>query len=170
MRSRYKKLTVDGRTVLEHRHVMELAIGRPLSRAEVVHHKSEDRYDNRLENLQVMSHQEHAAHHNQKHPLAKTCPVCGSSFVPAPTKRQRKVTCSRTCFRAWAQTHTGGVKLTREAAEEIRARYLAGETNKTRLAEAYGVSRSTISLIVRGRVWSAQAQTPLGATASDVVP
>ena len=38
---------------LEHRMVMEQMIGRPLLPAEVVHHRNEQRADNRPENLQL---------------------------------------------------------------------------------------------------------------------
>ena len=39
--------------MLEHRYVMQEAIGRPLLKHETIHHKNGDRADNRLENLEL---------------------------------------------------------------------------------------------------------------------
>lgn len=49
----YMEITVDGRRTLQHRHVMEQAIGRLLTRHEQVHHRNGVRNDNRLENLEL---------------------------------------------------------------------------------------------------------------------
>ncbi len=49
--------------VLQHRWVMEQHLGRELESDEVVHHKNQDGFDNRIENLEVMSKSEHSRHH-----------------------------------------------------------------------------------------------------------
>jgi hypothetical protein len=97
---RYRKIKINGRTHNFHRWAMEQHLGRTLTAAEVVHHKNGDRFDNRLENLEVLSHKEHAVHHKQKHPITKPCGACGREYSPHPTKRVRSRSCSPTCARA----------------------------------------------------------------------
>lgn len=54
--------TKDG-YVMEHILIMERAIGRYITREEVVHHKNHIRTDNRLENLELMTFKAHSGLH-----------------------------------------------------------------------------------------------------------
>lgn len=51
--TRYRKITVNGRSVLEHRYVMEQQLGRTLHSWETVHHKNGRRLENVPDNLEL---------------------------------------------------------------------------------------------------------------------
>lgn len=51
--------------VMQHRLVMERALGRYLLPDELVHHLNEDKADNRPENLQLMNRRAHVRHHKE---------------------------------------------------------------------------------------------------------
>lgn len=52
--------------VYEHRIVAEQTIGRRLKKGEIVHHKNGKRWDNRPENLEVMTASDHGKLHGQR--------------------------------------------------------------------------------------------------------
>lgn len=111
LRSRYRYTKVNGRSRLLSRALVERAMGRSLARNEHVHHKNHDSKDDRLDNYEVLTPSEHAAHHKSKHPREKTCSICQAQFVPHPTKRQRQQTCSWDCRNALIAVNRHGVPL-----------------------------------------------------------
>jgi hypothetical protein len=68
--------------VLEHRAVVEKKLGRYLLEEEVVHHIDENKHNNLIENLQVMSRADHTSLHFKtgRTFLTLVCPNCGQSF------------------------------------------------------------------------------------------
>ena len=88
---------------MQHRIVMSLEIGRPLTRAEVVHHRNGDTLDNRLENLELMASR--GRHLTEKHSAEgvrarmagyPSCEVCGNRTAYGST----------VCWPCWSRSQT----------------------------------------------------------------
>lgn len=62
----YRVDKIDGKYKLRHRAIMEKHLGRKLTRSEVVHHKDENRLNNDISNLQLMTKSEHDRYHADK--------------------------------------------------------------------------------------------------------
>jgi len=76
----YKILSINGKRIPEHRHIMQLYINRKLNKTEHVHHINGIRHDNRIKNLQVMDVKEHGSLEGKK-----------SKGVPKPNARRDKI-------------------------------------------------------------------------------
>lgn len=74
----YRWISVPGRgEVMEHRYKMEQFLGRRLHVDEVVHHRNDDKLDNRLCNLEVKPRAQHTAEHRGHR--SGRCLVCTNS-------------------------------------------------------------------------------------------
>lgn len=67
------------------RYIMSKELGRELSSDEQVHHKDGDFLNNNIDNLEVLTAEEHAAIHGEQHTKyydrMMTCPWCGKEFL-----------------------------------------------------------------------------------------
>lgn len=95
---------------------MEQHLGRRLSTYEYVHHRNDNKLDNRLDNLEIVEPGTHGRYHNLKYPITKLCVMCCIEFTPHKTKRKRQQTCgNKECVSALiskAKTKkTGGARV-----------------------------------------------------------
>ncbi|MBN2312337.1 MAG: HNH endonuclease [Sedimentisphaerales bacterium] len=129
---KYKALKVNGIKVDEHRYVMQQFLGRPLLRTEIVHHKDGNPRNNSIDNLRLMSPQEHARHHlTGRH----TCPL------------------SKQELQSLGRRHRTSAKLEASDIPVIRKMISRGIEQQF-IASIYGVHRTQISRIKKGITWS----------------
>lgn len=138
MKNNYKKLSFgkdeNGKRIRkqEHRYIMEQYLGRKLNKDEVVHHINGKKYDNRIENLQVMSRSEHIKVHN----------------LPGNISEETKRKLSKLF------THRIGVNRskTKEEIIQIALKYKEFK-NYRKVDRLFGFSNGTTGDIIRGNIY-----------------
>ena len=106
----YKKIQVNKYLQYEHRVVMENFLKRKLKKTEIIHHKNENKLDNRLKNLEILNRGSHMKYHmneRYKH-LYIPCDHCGTIFKCSSwrKKQYKNVYCSLKCLNE--EKHIGG--------------------------------------------------------------
>lgn len=66
----YIRLTIDGVEILEHRYVMESKLNRKLSTEDIVHHIDGNPANNSVDNLIIVSREEHGRIHHGSYSFA----------------------------------------------------------------------------------------------------
>jgi len=115
-----------------HRHLASKKLGRWLLSADVVHHINEDRTDNRLENLEVITVAEHVRVHRtgcKEFSYRVFCEICGK---PTNNKKYCSVNCSNLGSRKVE-------RLSREALEQEMK-----DNSWCALGRKYGVSDNAV--------------------------
>lgn len=87
----YKLITVNGKRKMEHVHIVEQVLGKPLPKGAVVHHINSIKTDNRKENLLVcpdhvyhrLIHKRESAYDASGKPHWLKCRHCGKYDNPA---------------------------------------------------------------------------------------
>lgn len=75
--------------ILVHRLVYELFVGK-ISKDYIVHHIDGNKYNNNVNNLQVMTQSDHARLHQQKYfDKIMKCPICGKEFLWTALQQNR---------------------------------------------------------------------------------
>lgn len=148
-RINYKRITVNGVCVKEHRHVMEQYLGRKLRDNEIVHHINNDIFDNRIENLKVMSPSEHSVLHHRGVRLSKEHRKnIGLGLLGRPVSAKTRAIKSA----QYSGEKGPNAKLKEYEVIAIKRRLRTGEYAAS-IARAYGVHQNTILVIKWGVTW-----------------
>jgi hypothetical protein len=102
----YVRIRKNGKQIGEHRVIMEDFFGRRLEHNEIIHHKNGNIRDNRIENLELLTNEEHCAMHQRddKCYITVTCYNCGRKIRIREKlynwkmhHGQKNIFCSRSC-------------------------------------------------------------------------
>ncbi len=154
-KSAYKQIVVnpgERKSMPYHRYVMEQHLGRKLEKNLVVHHINGNKYDNRLENLQVLDRATHTSLHHSELPKSKVCIICGRVFSTRRNNRAIVQTCGKACHsfnlkKKWKE------RCPRFDEKDIYGIKLFSRlgVSQSKIAKLYNTSQDTIWRVLRSR-------------------
>lgn len=107
MKAQYKYYNINGKNYAEHRIIIEQYLNRKVKEDEDVHHINGNGFDNRIGNLQIITHKQHSRFHALQRSVKVDCicPTCNKHFsIPQYEYRKRlkrsksgKIFCSGEC-------------------------------------------------------------------------
>jgi hypothetical protein len=128
----YKRIkTTEKRSIDEHRHLMQVHLGRKLGWDEVIHHKDGNKRNNSLDNLVVMSRSEHGRLH---------------STGAKPTEETRRHLSRVDRKHYWN-------KLSPTKVRNIR-KLISAKVPYSQIGKKYGIDKKTVYEIKIKRIWA----------------
>lgn len=163
------------------RVIMENYLGRKLEDYEEVHHKDGNPLNNNIDNLEVLTKEEHLQRHSKDkrkyYDKIMTCPWCGKEFLWTANQQLRfnqnrhrngrtysAPFCSKKCVGEYGRKiqkergyniGSSKRKLTDEQVRYIRKNYIphSKEFGRRALAKKFNVDYSTIGYIISGKTY-----------------
>jgi hypothetical protein len=94
----YNPINKKRKTISYARYLMSVKLKRELLKNEEVDHINDDKLDDRIENLQILSKSANVIKNNIKDKITYICPICGKNFIPTRNQTNRITPCcSRKC-------------------------------------------------------------------------
>lgn len=123
----------DGKTYY-HRHMMAIKLERWVLSEENVHHIDDNKLNNNINNLEILSRKEHSDLHNPRLKSNIICKICKVEFYPSTSKTSKF--CSDSCFKKSIQKFN-------PTKQELRQ--LVWLMPTTKVAKLFGVSDVAVS-------------------------
>jgi hypothetical protein len=148
----YVWIRENGKNYNEHRKIMEDYLGHKLKYDEVVHHIDENKSNNKIENLRLMTRSEHTKLHTKPEAIVTlNCYICGKEYLypkryyTRGLKKGQKFMCSRKCVGLYSKKH-----LPHPKSEYCIASVKKGLNERLKnceIARKYNIHRITVSKI-----------------------
>lgn len=135
----YHRICVEGKWILEHRHNMEIKLGRKLLLNELVHHKDGNPRNNVIENLELETRASHNNIHHPKERITLTCTMCQKLFdrkraqVKYKVKNNTLQFCSRSCI----GKYIASVRPYRPIRQKIDGKYICSQCKQHKFPEEF---------------------------------